>query len=76
MGRPKSQHPTPAELEVLKIVWETGPCLVRDVLEALNSRGKNLAYTTVMTRMNRTMTTTKILSRPEALRQILSPVPW
>ena len=52
MARPKSQHPTPAELDVLKVVWDSGPSLVRDVLEALNARGKKLAYTTVMTRMN------------------------
>lgn len=52
MGRPKSLHPTPAELDVLKILWHSGPCLVRDVLEELNALGKKLAYTTVMTRMN------------------------
>lgn len=52
MARPKSQHPTPAELDVLKVVWDSGPCLVREVLEALNAQGLKLAYTTVMTRMN------------------------
>ena len=52
MGRPKNQHPTPAELDVLKVLWDSGACPVRDVLEALNARGKKLAYTTVMTRMN------------------------
>ena len=33
MARPKNQHPTGAELEVLKILWERGPGTVREVLE-------------------------------------------
>ena len=29
MSRPKHEHPTPAELEVLKLLWERGPSTVR-----------------------------------------------
>lgn len=52
MARPKSAQPTPAELEVLKIVWERGPCTVRDVMTTLQERKKRRAYTSVMSLMN------------------------
>src|SRR5437870_12722252 len=35
MARPKSSFPTPAELEVLQILWVQGPSTVREVLEEL-----------------------------------------
>jgi BlaI family transcriptional regulator, penicillinase repressor len=47
MPRPKHEHPTPAELEVLKLLWQQGPCTVRQVLEVLNRR-RHRAYTSVM----------------------------
>jgi len=47
MVRPRSDHPTPAELEVLKILWEQGPLSVRDVMHHMNGR-PDRAYTTVM----------------------------
>lgn len=52
MARPKNEQPTPAELELLKIVWERGPCTVRDVLDDLQDRGDGRAYTSVMSLMN------------------------
>ena len=52
MPRPKTEQPTPAELEVLKIVWERGPSTVRDVLDVLKSRRQGRAYTSVMSLMN------------------------
>jgi predicted transcriptional regulator len=51
MARPKHEHPTPGELEVLQILWERGPSTVRDVLEVLNRRRRR-AYTSVMSLMN------------------------
>ena len=36
MARPKSDSPTPGELEVLKILWQRGPSTVRQVMETLN----------------------------------------
>ena len=36
MSRPKSEQPTQGELEVLKVLWERGPCSVRQVWEVLN----------------------------------------
>lgn len=52
MPRPQSEHPTPAELEVLKVLWEDGPCTVRDVLSQLNGQGRRRAYTSIMSLMN------------------------
>ncbi len=47
MARPKSDSPTPGELEVLKILWERGPCTVRQVMETLN-RERRRHYTSFM----------------------------
>lgn len=52
MPRPKNPHPTPAELEILKILWERGPLTVRAVLDVLNQSGPPRAYTTVMSLLN------------------------
>ena len=49
MARPVSPQPTPAELEILKVLWETGPATVRQVMERLAG---DRAYTTIMTTMN------------------------
>lgn len=42
-----------AELEVLRVLWDEGPLTVRDVLNHLNERGRDLAYTTVQTFLTR-----------------------
>ena len=41
------------ELEILKVLWDLGPTTVRDVQEALADKGRDLAYTTVQTVLNR-----------------------
>lgn len=51
MARPRCQHPTPGELEILQVLWERGSCTVREVMEALNPTRRR-AYTTVMSLMN------------------------
>ena len=48
MARPKHEHPTPAELEILKILWDGGPMTVREVMDVLRARRKRRAYTSVM----------------------------
>jgi predicted transcriptional regulator len=40
----------PLELSVMEVVWQTGTCNVRDVVQQLN---RELAYTTIMTTMDR-----------------------
>ncbi|MFQ5732224.1 MAG: BlaI/MecI/CopY family transcriptional regulator [Planctomycetaceae bacterium] len=52
MARPRHKHPTPAELEVLKILWDRGPSTVRGVLGVFAATGHRRAYTTVMSLMN------------------------
>jgi predicted transcriptional regulator len=42
-----------AELEVLKVLWTTGPATVRDVASALRRQRRRLAYNTVLTLLTR-----------------------
>ena len=50
MARPRSEQPTPAELEILKLLWERdGPATVRDLLDKVDPPK---AYTSVMSLMN------------------------
>lgn len=49
MARPKSEHLTPLELEIMKVLWETGPANVQTVQQLL---ARDLAYTTVQTMLN------------------------
>lgn len=42
-----------AELEVLKVLWASGPATVRDVAAALRKRRRRLAYNTVLTLLSR-----------------------
>jgi predicted transcriptional regulator len=63
MARPRHEHPTPGELEILQILWERGPSTVRDVLEILQQR-RPRAYTSIMSLMN-IMAEKKLLARQE-----------
>ena len=40
--------PTDRELDALKVLWDRGEATVRDVCDALNARGPDLAYTTIL----------------------------
>jgi len=64
MARPKADQPTPAELEVLKVLWERGtPTTVREVMDVLNRQpGPDRAYTSVMSLLN-VMTEKGLLKR-------------
>jgi len=44
-------RPTQSELEILEIIWETGPVTVREVNERLEKKGKNVGYTTTLKMM-------------------------
>jgi predicted transcriptional regulator len=44
---------SPAELEVLKTLWDAGPSTVRAVMNRLHDRGRDVAYTTVLTFLGR-----------------------
>src|SRR5450755_3253164 len=49
--KPKKPVLTAQELEIMKIVWQSGASTVRDVYESLLEQ-RRIAYTTVMTMMN------------------------
>jgi BlaI family transcriptional regulator, penicillinase repressor len=49
MPRPPLPHPTPGELEVLRVLWKRGSATVRQILEALPH---DRAYTSVMSLLN------------------------
>ncbi|MCG3131600.1 MAG: Methicillin resistance regulatory protein MecI [Phycisphaerae bacterium] len=42
-----------AELEILRALWDVGPATVRQVMNHLHERGRDLAYTTVQTMLTR-----------------------
>jgi BlaI family transcriptional regulator, penicillinase repressor len=69
MPRPKSEYPTPAELEVLQILWQRGPCTVREVMNELNDV-RPRAYTSVMSLLN-VMTDKDLLRRKPKGRAFL-----
>jgi predicted transcriptional regulator len=73
-GRPKktSGELAPLESEVMDVVWQAdSPVSVRLVLDALNKRrDEPLAYTTVMTVMNR-LTAKNVLAREGERRRYL-----
>ncbi|MHC4509127.1 MAG: BlaI/MecI/CopY family transcriptional regulator [Planctomycetota bacterium] len=50
MARPRYENPTPAELEVLQVIWGQGPSTVREVMKVLN-RQRPRAYTSIMSLM-------------------------
>jgi BlaI family penicillinase repressor len=47
MPRRTPVRPTDNELAVLRVLWDHGPCPVREIHEVL-SRGKSVGYTTVL----------------------------
>lgn len=57
--------PTEAELEILNILWATGPSTVREVRTALS--GKQTGYTTVLKQMQ-VMAEKGLLTRSERFR--------
>lgn len=50
MPKKKPPRPTDAELEILKVLWQRGPCTVREVFETLGA-SKRTGYTTVLKHM-------------------------
>jgi BlaI family penicillinase repressor len=64
---------TPQELEIMKIVWKSGPSTVRDIYEALREE-RPVAYTTVLTMMRILERKGHLRSRSERRAHIYSPV--
>lgn len=47
MASQHTQKPTASELEILRVLWERGPCTVREVHESLSEK-KPIGYTSVL----------------------------
>jgi predicted transcriptional regulator len=63
---PSTRRPTPAELEILRVLWDRGPSTVREVQECLD-RDKPTGYTTVL-KLLQIMTEKGLTLREEAAR--------
>jgi predicted transcriptional regulator len=75
MPRRKSEQMTPLELEIMQVLWETGPANVQTVQRQLK---RELAYTTVQTmlcvlhrkgRVKRTLKDKAYIYKPAVSRQ-------
>lgn len=59
MTLPSCPMPSPkpnvsdTEMDVLRLLWDAGPCTVRELMERLNHGKRDWAYTTVQTLVNR-----------------------
>ena len=62
MARPAAEQPTELELQILKILWEKSPQLVRDIRDELAKLGRDIAHTSVITTLN-TMAKKRIVIR-------------
>ncbi len=66
MARPASQHPTNAELEILRVLWESGPCSLGVICSALREE-RSVATTTVATVL-KVMLDKKLVKRKQSQR--------
>jgi predicted transcriptional regulator len=63
---PPRPRPTPAELEILRVLWEKGPRTVREVHESL-ARERATGYTTVL-KLLQIMADKGLVTRDESAR--------
>ncbi len=71
MARPRQETPTEGELEILKVLWERGPCTGRDVLDVLSAQRKR-AYTSVMSVLNIMADKGQVIRKPHGRAFIYS----
>lgn len=69
MARPPSKQPTDGELEILKILWQTGPAGLGQIHAVLEER-RGVAFTTVAT-MLKMMLTKGLVQRDDGPRGYL-----
>jgi len=62
-----------AELQVLKELWDGGPMTVREVLTRLHAKGRELAYTTVLTFLTRLEQKGYVASDKDGAAYVYSP---
>lgn len=66
MAPRKKSHPTDAELDVLRVLWERGPATVREVYEVL-SDARDMGYTSIL-KIMQIMFDKGLVSRDESQR--------
>ncbi|HEX2832276.1 MAG TPA: BlaI/MecI/CopY family transcriptional regulator [Thermoanaerobaculia bacterium] len=66
MGDKPTPRPTDAELAILNVLWERGPCTVREVHDALSAT-QDSGYTTVL-KLMQIMTDKGLVVRDESNR--------
>jgi len=63
MSRPPSTHPTDGELEILRVLWQAGPCSLGQIAKTLREK-RAVALTTVAT-MLKIMREKKLVQRKQ-----------
>ena len=66
MARNEKQPPTEAELAILRVLWDLGPCTVREVHEALGGDDRT-RYTTTLKQLQ-VMAEKRLVKRDESQR--------
>jgi len=66
MPRPPATTPTDTELRILRVLWDRGPCTVRQVHESLSAK-RGTGYTTTL-KMLQIMADKKLVARDESQR--------
>jgi predicted transcriptional regulator len=66
MPKNKCSHPTDAEVSILSVLWDKGPCTVRQVHEAID-RDKPTGYTSTL-KLMQLMTEKGLVVRDESAR--------
>ncbi|MAE61042.1 MAG: transcriptional regulator [Planctomycetaceae bacterium] len=66
MARRSAKRPTDGELTILRVLWEHGPCTVRQVNRILNET-RPTGYTTTLKQMQ-VMTDKRLLAKDESRR--------
>lgn len=66
MARPAAKQPTEVELRILSVLWESGPCTVRQVHNIL-SEDRDTGYSTTL-KMMQVMLDKGLLRRNESVR--------
>ena len=67
MASPGTPKPTPAELDLLRVIWRLGPSTVKEVHQARQAERPDLAYATVL-RLMQVMHGKGLLKRDERQR--------
>jgi BlaI family transcriptional regulator, penicillinase repressor len=73
MARPAAEQPTELELQILKILWEKSPQLVRDIRDELAKLGRDIAHTSVITTLNTMVKKRIVIRKKEGNAFLFSP---